>query len=84
MSCARCGSVLRVWSMSRFNTDVLCMPCVEDERLAPGYASAAAVELAHVRDGDLNFPGVGLLPQEAAVLGVPTRERPPVCTNGAS
>jgi hypothetical protein len=68
MNCARCGRALRVWSMSRFNTDPLCMQCVEDEQLAPGYAEAAAAEAAHVRAGDLNFPGVGLSPADAAFV----------------
>lgn len=75
MNCARCGCELRVWSMSRFNTDALCVPCVEDEQLAPGYANAAAVEAAHVRAGDVNFPGVGLSAEDEAFLAERRRLR---------
>ena len=67
-TCARCDRVLSVWSMSRFNTDALCMRCVDDEQQAPGYAEAAAAEAAHVRAGNLHFPGVGLSPADAAFL----------------
>jgi hypothetical protein len=45
--------------MSRFNTDVLCMRCIEEEKMHPDYPKAAAAELETVRRGDYNFPGIG-------------------------
>jgi hypothetical protein len=39
---------------------VICMPRLEDERQAPGYARADVAELAAVRNRNYNFPGVGL------------------------
>ena len=57
--CDRCGGELRVRQMSRFNTDVLCMRCIEEERMHPDYEKAAAAELEAVRRGDMNFPGIG-------------------------
>ena len=57
--CDRCGGELRVRQMSRFNTDVLCPACIEEEKRHPDYEKAAAAELEAVRRGDYNFPGIG-------------------------
>ncbi len=57
--CDRCGGELRVRQMSRFNTDVLCQKCIEEERQHPDYGKAAEAELAAVRRGETNFPGIG-------------------------
>jgi ssDNA-binding Zn-finger/Zn-ribbon topoisomerase 1 len=57
--CDRCGGELRVRHMSRFNTDVLCPACIEEEKKHPDYEKAAEAELAAVRRGDMNFPGIG-------------------------
>ena len=57
--CDRCGGELRVRQMSRFNTDVLCQRCIEEERNHPDYEKAAAAELAAVRAGERDFPGIG-------------------------
>jgi hypothetical protein len=59
MKCARCGKEAMMTVMSRFNTDVLCMPCEEKERKHPDYQYAHDQELAAVKNGDYNFPGVG-------------------------
>ena len=45
--------------MSRFNTDVLCQKCIEEERSHPDYEKAAEAELAAVRRGNTNFSGIG-------------------------
>ncbi len=45
--------------MSRFNTDVLCPACIEEEKQHPDYEKAVAAELEAVRCGDMNFPGIG-------------------------
>ena len=57
--CDRCGGELSVRQMSRFNTDVLCPACIEEERKHPDYEKAAVAELEAVRRGDMNFPGIG-------------------------
>ena len=54
-ACGRCGCELRVSTMSRFNTDVLCMACLADEKQAPGYPEAQSAELAAVRSGNFNY-----------------------------
>lgn len=60
--CARCGADLRTtpYSMSRFDVSYACSDCLADEELAPGYPRAHAAELRAVRQGNMNFPGVGL------------------------
>jgi ssDNA-binding Zn-finger/Zn-ribbon topoisomerase 1 len=57
--CDRCGGELRVRQMSRFNTDVLCPRCIEEEKSHPDYGKAAEAELAAVRRGERDFPGIG-------------------------
>jgi hypothetical protein len=44
------------------------MICKEDERALPSYEAGTAAELAAVRQGDYNFPGVGLTPDDHAFL----------------
>lgn len=57
--CDRCLGPLLVRTMSKFNTDALCMPCKDKEKLHPLYEQACAEELAAVRSGNMNFPGIG-------------------------
>jgi len=59
-TCHRCRASTTVTTMSKFNTDTLCMSCEQDERLAPGYREACRVESDAVRSGDYNFSGIGL------------------------
>jgi hypothetical protein len=66
--CDRCNGSLDSSIMSKFNRDILCTPCQDDECEAPGYAAADAAEVAAVRAGDYNFPGTGLSPQDQAFL----------------
>ena len=46
-------------TMSRFDTDTLCMKCAEEEHQHPDYQLAADIELAAVRAGNRNFEGIG-------------------------
>ena len=57
--CDRCFGDATVSTMSIFNTDTICMPCKEKEKQHPLYAKAREAELAAVRSGNLNFPGIG-------------------------
>lgn len=59
-TCARCGTDASHGSIvSKFNTDVLCMDCKAREVAHPAYAEADRAEVDAVRQGDLNFPGIG-------------------------
>ena len=62
--CERCGADLAKVSsiMSKFNQDTICSPCKARERAHPGYREADEAEIAAVRAGDCNFPGVGCPP----------------------
>jgi len=66
--CHRCGTHLFGWTMSKFNTEILCMDCKGDEVLAPGYAQASDREDLAVRAGHYNFGGVGLSDADRAFL----------------
>ena len=58
--CDRCGGSLDGGrTVSRFSMDVICMDCEREERQHPDYQKAADAELAAVRRGDMNFPGIG-------------------------
>jgi len=67
-SCDRCHDLMGISIMSKFNTDTICVPCCQEERQAPGYAAARAAEEAALRNGDYNFPGVGLSAEDRAFL----------------
>lgn len=59
--CDRCNhSTNNVTTMSKFNKDVICMPCKEDERKHPDYQKASDAELAECKKGNMNFEGIGL------------------------
>jgi len=66
--CDRCNGSLALSIMSKFNTDIICTHCKDDECEAPGYAAADAAEFAAVKGGDYNFPGIGLAPQDREFL----------------
>lgn len=60
MICDRCRRPTSVSTGSYFNTEQICLECDEAERAHPSYEEALRVELAAVRSGDFNFPGIGL------------------------
>ena len=59
MKCGRCGVETSIHTMSKFNTDELCLLCEEQEREHPDYGYACVIEEAAVKAGNYNFPGVG-------------------------
>lgn len=76
--CDRCGAPFvagTVHTMSRFNEDEICLLCQDDETQAPGYKAAYDAELAAVKAGDRNFPGVGLSKKDKAFLAARREER---------
>lgn len=63
MTCDRCGKETGASIMSMFNTQVICLECKDAERKRPDYQQAREAELAAVRAGHLNYPGIGLSPR---------------------
>lgn len=61
-NCARCGVSLEneAHSMSYFNTDVCCLPCILEEEKHPMYKKAKEIENQEVAKGNYNFKGIGL------------------------
>ena len=59
-TCERCGKATLAHIMSMFNTEDVCLECAEKERAHPKYEEARRIEAEHVRQGDYNFPGIGL------------------------
>lgn len=45
--------------MSKFNEDIICIDCKDKERKHPRYKEADEAEIASVRRGERNFPGIG-------------------------
>lgn len=65
-NCDRCkGPLMNGHMMSFFNTDTLCMSCVIKEKAHPKYEDARRVEMAEVKKGNYNYPGIGLPPELA-------------------
>jgi len=74
-NCDRCKDPLGVRTMSKFNREAICMPCKTAEREAPGYIDADDAEVAAVRRGEYNFPGVGLTARDREFLAERLAER---------
>lgn len=74
-ACARCGATNTASIVSKYNLDEICIECKHDERRLPSYAHADAEEVASVRAGHLNFPGVGLTDEDHAALEKMRAER---------
>lgn len=47
--------------MSMFNTQVICMPCKEEEKENPRYMEAVEADRKAIVKGDYNFRGIGLV-----------------------
>ena len=59
MKCDRCNKETNTWIMSIFNTDKICMECKEKERKHPDYKKALDAEHEAIRNGNMNFAGIG-------------------------
>lgn len=59
MKCQRCGKESAVSIMSMFNTDEICLDCKKEERKHPDYQKAVEAESNEVKNGNLNFEGIG-------------------------
>ncbi len=58
--CDRCKQVAMHTTMSKFNTEQICMPCNEQEKRHPDFEAARKAEAKEVARHNYNFPGVGL------------------------
>lgn len=59
--CDRCGCPNNNHTtMSKFNTDEICMPCKDKEQAHPDYKRASDVEIEEIKKGNYNFEGIGL------------------------
>ena len=57
--CHRCGKETNSFTMSWFSTESICMECSDEENNHPDIKMAKAVESAHVKAGNYNYPGIG-------------------------
>lgn len=59
-SCNRCGDTTRLYRVSMFNTDTICMECLRIEEKHPKYEEARDEERkSWMERGQRNFPGIG-------------------------
>ena len=59
--CDRCNQPTHnITTMSRFNTETICIPCRDFEKTHPEYKKAADAELAECKSGNMNYEGIGL------------------------
>lgn len=60
--CERCKNPTNGTTiMSMFNTQVICMPCKEEEKENPRYMEAVEADRKAIVKGDYNFRGIGLV-----------------------
>lgn len=59
MICARCGKETSMHTMSMFNSDDICLECLEKEKAHPQYREACEAVRSAEREGDYNFKGIG-------------------------
>ena len=57
--CERCGKKTTAFTMSMFNEEHICMECKEKERQHPDYQRARDAEHEAVKNGNMNFSGIG-------------------------
>lgn len=62
MICDRCKKETAGTRMSYFNTEVVCLDCIEEESNHPLYSCAKDVEHYFLKQGIRNYPGIGLPP----------------------
>lgn len=57
--CMRCHKPSDIFTMSRFNTDRICLDCQKKEKAHKDYQKAVEAEAEQVRRGNYNFIGIG-------------------------
>ena len=60
--CSRCGKLLsQGWTVSYFNTDVICLECKDEEKTFPEYRHAVTTEKREiVENKNYSYEGIGL------------------------
>jgi len=58
--CQRCDTKAFGYTMSFFNTQLICFKCDEEEESRPDYNLAVQTERAEVMKGNMNYEGIGL------------------------
>ena len=58
-NCHRCSKETDSFTMSWFSTESICLDCSDEENNHADIELAKAVELAHVKSGNYNYPGIG-------------------------
>ena len=59
MKCERCHQETKIFTMSMFNTQNICMSCKERERKHPMYENAREAERQEILKGNYNYSGIG-------------------------
>ena len=57
--CHRCSKTTDFHIMSMFDVALICHSCLMIERNHPEYPKATEAELLSIKDGDMNFKGIG-------------------------
>jgi menaquinone-dependent protoporphyrinogen IX oxidase len=60
VECQRCYAKTFATILSMFNTEEICMDCKDAEEGRSDYDDAVKADQAAVRNGDINFKGIGL------------------------
>jgi hypothetical protein len=58
-NCHRCSKETDSFTMSWFSTESICMECSDEENDHADIKLAKDVEIAHVKAGNFNYPGIG-------------------------
>lgn len=68
-TCDKCGGSLKDGRiMSMYNTDCICLKCKNKERNRTDYNVATKADHNAIKNGDYNFPGIGLNRKEGACV----------------
>ena len=59
-TCDRCKRKMTAWTTSWFNTETICLDCSLKEEAHPRFREAQQAEMQAIRDGNMNFAGIGL------------------------
>jgi hypothetical protein len=60
-NCDRCNQITNSFTMSRFNTDMICINCQTEEKNHKDFKKAFDEELKQIKENDnYNFSGIGL------------------------
>jgi hypothetical protein len=59
-ACDHCKAGYVITGMSFFDEEWCCLPCLENEKLLPGYTAAREAERREVTAGNQRYPGIGL------------------------